>query len=364
MTTLDPNKLLRVLLVAWDGLNGTAPWLMTSFVAAGILRNLLSPARLQRALGNARPGTVMKAVLSGLLLPICSCGIIPVGISLYYSGAYLGPTLAFMTAAPVTNPAALLLSFGFLGPKLAALYIVSGVAASLVIGLLVNALAGPELFLPGTQGNFAAAAPDAARASWKTRLKGGALWGLSELGPMVSKYVCLGMILMGVIAVLIPQDFIKNYLGRPSMLSLAGVAMLGAVMYICAVGHIPFIAMLVASGAAPGVAVTFLMAGVATNLPELMSLWKLIGRRCAVLYFILVSGFAFAAGHAVNLILMPDFVPFMDVAASVRALRITNAFSFTPSHLARTLCAVAVLVMGLSTFVSPLRKRLQKVFGS
>jgi uncharacterized membrane protein YraQ (UPF0718 family) len=311
-------------------------------------------------LGNARPGTVGKAVLSGLLLPICSCGIIPVGISLYYSGAYLGPTLAFMTAAPVTNPAALLLSYGFLGPELATLYIVSGVAVSLVIGLLANAMAGPELFLPGTEGG--AIAPESAHAPWGARLKSGAFWGLGELGPMVSKYVCLGMILMGVIAVLVPPDFIRSYLGRPSVLSLAGVAMLGAVMYICAVGHIPFIAMLVASGAAPGVAVTFLMAGVATNLPELVSLWKLIGRRCAALYFVLVSVFAFAAGYAVNLILMPGFVPYMDMDTSARALRAANAFSLNPSRLARTLCAVAVLAMGVSAFARPLRKILQKAF--
>ncbi|MDO7204721.1 permease [Paraclostridium bifermentans] len=49
-------------------------------------------------------------------------------------------------------------------------------------------------------------------------------------------------------------------------------------MYVCAVGHIPFIAALVASGASPGIAITFLIAGAATNLPELISMYKVIGR--------------------------------------------------------------------------------------
>ncbi|MCS4465357.1 permease [Clostridium botulinum] len=41
-----------------------------------------------------------------MLLPICSCGVIPLGLSLYYSGAYLGPTLAFIASTPIINPIA------------------------------------------------------------------------------------------------------------------------------------------------------------------------------------------------------------------------------------------------------------------
>ena len=42
-----------------------------------------------------------------MFIPICSCGTIPLGISMYYSGAYLGPTLAFMTSTPMINPLAI-----------------------------------------------------------------------------------------------------------------------------------------------------------------------------------------------------------------------------------------------------------------
>jgi hypothetical protein len=164
---------------------------------------------------------------------------------------------------------------------------------------------------------------------------------------MVSKYVCLGMLLMGFIAVRVSPRLIRDTLGNPSLLSLTGVAMLGAVMYICALGHIPFIAMLVASGAAPGVAVTFLLAGVATNLPELLSLYRLIGWRTALLYFVLVSFGALASGVFVNLILMPDFVPFMDMEASMNSLRLSGYFSFDASALVKTLCALFVLGMAL-----------------
>ncbi len=47
-----------------------------------------------------------------MFLPICSCGVIPLGISMYYSGAYLGPVLAFMTSTPIINPIAVVLCLG------------------------------------------------------------------------------------------------------------------------------------------------------------------------------------------------------------------------------------------------------------
>jgi hypothetical protein len=71
----------------------------------------------QRALGNKSVSALFKATVSGMLLPICSCGVIPLGLGLYYSGAYLGPVLAFMVATPIINPAAVIL-FWMMSPSL------------------------------------------------------------------------------------------------------------------------------------------------------------------------------------------------------------------------------------------------------
>lgn len=45
---------------------------------------------------------------------------------MYYSGAYLGPTLAFMTSTPMINPIALLLAYGLLGKEIATIYLITG----------------------------------------------------------------------------------------------------------------------------------------------------------------------------------------------------------------------------------------------
>ncbi len=106
----------------------------------------------------------------------------------------------------------------------------------------------------------------------------GLKWSFGELALTISKYVVMGMVFAGFITTIFPNSIIQKYLGNPGLLSLGSIAILACVMYVCAVGHIPFIAALVASGASPGIAITFLIAGAATNLPELISMFKLIGK--------------------------------------------------------------------------------------
>ena len=96
------------------------------------------------------------------------------------------------------------------------------------------------------------------------------------------------MLTAALIFSIFPQSAIQRYLGDPSFVSLLGITVIAALMYVCAVGHIPFIAAIVASGAAPGVAITFLMAGAATNISELITINRTIGKRAMLLYFGLV----------------------------------------------------------------------------
>jgi uncharacterized membrane protein YraQ (UPF0718 family) len=93
-------------LSSWQLLNISSFWLVISFFLCGLLHIVLRPEFLQQSLGNTKLSSLVKATISGMLLPICSCGVVPLALSLYYSGAYLGPTLAFLVATPIINPAA------------------------------------------------------------------------------------------------------------------------------------------------------------------------------------------------------------------------------------------------------------------
>lgn len=330
----------------WLVLADAAPWLLVSYLLAGLMHEFVSPEKLQRHLGNKRLSSIVKATFSGMLLPMCSCGAIPLGMSLYYSGAYLGPALAFMVAAPMINPAAILLTFGLLGPRIATIYVIGGVLIPIVVGVIANALAGDQLHAEGTGGASRVEIAAAEGTPLIDRLKAGYSYGFGDLGVTVSKYVAIGALSAGVLFALIPDTFIDRYLGDPGLISLFGISVLGATMYVCAVGHIPFIAATIAVGAAPGTAVTFLMAGAATNVPEFVMISKLIGKRTAIFYSVVVVLFALAAGWLTNILIGDGFVPFIDRERAAGTIAIANWFIIEIPLWGQVASAVAVLGLG------------------
>lgn len=131
-------------------------------------------------------------------------------------------------------------------------------------------------------------------------------------------------------------------------------------MYVCAVGHIPFIAALVASGAAPGLAITFLMTGAATNLPELISMYKMIGRRTVVIYAAVLILSSFLVGYFTNLYLLPGFVPYFDLTGSRETIALANSLIFAAPGPLRYFCSVIVIALGLYALWPGVKKVLWK----
>lgn len=349
----------RVISTSFEIFNDVSPWLVISFIAAGLVHSLINPERFQRMLGNRNMSSLLKATISGMLLPICSCGVIPLGLGMYYTGAYLGPTLAFMVAAPVINPAAILLAYGLLGSEIATIYLLSGFIIPMLTGWVGNLIAGPEIQAPGVSQQIGARQLEVdEHVGLRKKLLSGLNWGFKELGVMVSKYVVLGILLAGLIISIVPPVYIQRYLGNPGMISVSGIAVLGAIMYVCAVGHIPFIAALVASGAAPGVAITFLISGAATNLPELISIFKMIGKRAVAIYTVMLVGLSMMIGLLTNKVLLPGFVPHFNLDENRRIVGIANQLIFSVPQPLKYLCSAIVF----SLFVYAIRLPIRKLF--
>ena len=140
--------LSSIVVSAWSMLGSSSPWLVFSFIVAGLLHEFLKPEKVQKtSIGSKKVSGVFWTTVSGMFIPICSCGTIPLGISMYYSGAYLGPTLAFMTSTPMINPLAVILSWGLLGKEITIIYIITGFVAPMIIGVVANRYAGDELHI-------------------------------------------------------------------------------------------------------------------------------------------------------------------------------------------------------------------------
>jgi hypothetical protein len=340
---------------AWAILIESGAWVVLSLAVGGLVHEFLPTSPLRKVLNRPGLGATAGAVALGAVLPICSCGVVPLAVSLFRSGVRLAPVMAFAAATPVINPAAVVLSLGLLGPELTLAYVALGLTLPLLLGLVSERWGDrrpPPRFAFRVQGRPAS---DTAPVSPGARITRGLRWGLLELGPSIGFYLVLGVLLAALLATVLPGEWMEDYLGGSSLLALLAAGLLGASIYVCAVAHIPMVATLLAAGAAPGVAIVFLVTGTATNLPELVTLYRTIGRRTVLIYSGgLVLG-SLVAGLAVNAWLGADFQPTFDPLASLALTE--QAAGWQPRLSAGVNTAAAALVALLGAYGTLLRLR-------
>ncbi len=344
-------------------LNSASPWIVISFAIAGALHEFVNADRLKKStVGSTKLSGLVATTIAGMCIPICSCGTIPLGVSMYYSGAYLGPTLTFMTSSPMINPIAIILSWGLLGKEITIIYIITGFVGPLTIGWIANKLAGDELYykpayaLPEGMGRIQL---QMEQPSALKKILVGLRWSYTELSVVVCKYTVSGMLIAGVLFTVVPQSAIQRYLGSPNMVSLIGITAVAALMYVCAVGHIPFIAALVASGAAPGVAITFLMAGCATNIAELLTINRTIGKRASVIYSTSVLITSWIAGYIANRLLV-DFQPAMNYDAVTHSISSANKLIIEFPGWMQNICSLILILYAAFALYRWVQKKLQE----
>ena len=349
-----------VFLSALSMLNSASPWIVFSFAMAGIIHEFVGTDLMKKAsLGSTSLAGILSMTLTGMCLPICSCGTIPLGISMYYSGAYLGPVLTFMTSSPMINPIAIILSLGLLGPQITLIYVLMGFFCPMLIGVIANRLGGDELYYkPAYENARMQLNLKMPKKTLRQRIIKGLHWSFTELAMAISKYTVSGMLIAGVLFTVVPQGAIQRYLGDPGMISLLGITVVAALMYVCAVGHIPFIAAIVASGAAPGVAITFLTAGCATNIAELISIRKSIGKRAVTLYMISVILLSQVGGMLAN-VLLPDFEPVLDFDKVTNSISRANTFIIEFPDWLQLLCSFVLTCYAAVSLYRYLEKALK-----
>ena len=343
----------------WEMLTLSGAWLVVSFTVCGLLRGILRAESFQRSLGNKKFSSIVKSTVSGMLLPICSCGVTPLTIGLYKSGAFLGPTLAFLVAAPIINPAAIILSYALLGPLISTIYLISGFILPVIIGLVANRFGG-NLVEPPVVPIQGIVLAEEKRPSFAQRLLNGLKWGYGDLAVQACRFIVMGLAFAALLLTVMPMAFIQSYLASPALFSIIVVAFLGALMYVCAVGHIPFIAALVAVGTSPGMALTFLLVGVSTNLPEMISIWKLIGKRAVFIYTGIVVVYGIIVGYTVNLLFAQNFVPNFDLSAAPRAIQVAGYLNLQFPEAFKIASGVIIATAGVYSWLMYSRRFLRR----
>jgi hypothetical protein len=316
------HALREMALLAAGLLQEAGFWIVVSLVAGGLVHEFMDTGRVQQAMRKSGGGGVLASMALGAMLPLCSCGVIPLTVSFYLGGVRLAAVIAFTIATPVINPAAVILSYALLGPQLTLAYLAFGLSAPVLVGYMAerwgNTRMNPvAVRLQSCCCPETALAPRASVPGAGVRIGRALKWGFGELGPTLGFYIGIGIALAGVLGVLVPQDWISSRLGgNAPLVSLLMVALFGASVYVCAVAHIPLVAAMLAAGAGPGAAIVFLVTGPATNLPEMIALQRVLGTRTVAIYVGGIVALSILGGLLVNLWL-PDYRPTMDPLASM-----------------------------------------------
>jgi len=159
-------------LLQWYAVNHTLACVVPAMFIAGAISTFLSQASVMRYLGPKanRPLAYTVASVSGVVLAVCSCSVLPMFAGIYTMGAGLGPASAFLYSGPAINVMAIFLSARVLGLDLGAGRAIGAVAFAFIIGLLMAAI-----FRRSEQKRVEAAMqmpepPHSPRRLWKTAL--------------------------------------------------------------------------------------------------------------------------------------------------------------------------------------------------
>lgn len=295
--------ILEVLAVFWGNLAHMAPFLLFGFFVAGWLSVLISPNFVQTHLGSSRLGSILKASIFGVPLPLCSCAVIPVASSLRRNGASKGATSAFLLSTPQTGVDSILATYGLLGPvfaifrPLAAFLVgaIGGTAISAVSRSTNNAPEG-ETSCENCKNEEKHTLPAYLRALRH---------GFIVLPRDIGKSLVVGLTIAGLIGAFVPADFFAERVGT-GIATMFLMMLFGIPIYVCATASIPIAAAMMMKGVTPGAALVFLMSGPATNAATIAAVWTMLGRRQTIVYLLVVASTAIGAG------LFLDF--FFDIA--------------------------------------------------
>ena len=283
----------RIVFDFWATIVEMSPYLLFGFFVAGILSIVISPRLVERHLGGKGIWPLLKASLFGIPLPLCSCGVIPVSMSLHKHGAGRGSTISFLLSTPQTGVDSIFVTLSLLGPVFAVFRPLAALVTGLVGGTLVN-LFGEKEPLKNASEQQPPKPPDNALKTPQKTL-GGLKYGFITLPRDIGKAMLLGLVVAALISALVPEGFFAEKLGT-GILPMLVMMLLGIPVYVCATASVPVAAALIAKGITPGAALVFLMTGPATNAATFITIWKILGRRTALVYLATVAGCALAGG--------------------------------------------------------------------
>ena len=301
--------------------------LVPAFFLAGAIASLFSKGSVLKYFGADSPKyiTYSVAALSGVLLAVCSCTVLPLFAGIYRRGSGIGPATTFLYSAPAINLLAIVYTAQILGFDIGVARAGAAIALSIFIGLTMSFIfenssgKKADFNLDGDDKHvkttiifillvvilvFAGSATTtismaavlllvlatiAVSVSWLSRdeLKN---W-MEEtwfLVKQITPLLLLGVFFAGVIVELLPESLVAAMVGSNSISSNLISSVSGALMYFSTLTEVPIISALTKLGMGRGPALAMLLAGPAVSLPNMIVIARVMGAKKTGIYILMV----------------------------------------------------------------------------
>lgn len=324
-----------------------APWLLFGFFAAGVLSVFFSPAYIYNHMGKPGFKSILKAALFGVPLPVCSCGVIPITVSLKKQGAGRGAAGSFLISTPQTGLDSFFATYAMLGWAFAIFRPIVAFITGIIGGLLMENFGAPKDEKETEDKAAEHGEEEQARVrGWKT-IPAVLHYGFIKLLGNIASALLIGLVLAALIHLIVPPDFGAKYL-HSDWLAMPAMLLFGIPLYVCSTASIPIAASLIVKGISPGAALVFLITGPATNIATITIMSKVLGKKAVVIYIVTVAAAAIIAGYIFNMLNVN--LPIMDFIKSDGKMEI--------SLLQKISCIILYILL-----VFTILQRLAKRFG-
>lgn len=333
--------------------------LVPAFFIAGAIVVFINQASVMKYFGSKANKFLSYSVasVSGSILAVCSCTVLPIFMGIYQRGAGLGPAITFLYSGPAINVLAIILTARILGWELGLARATGAVLFSIVIGLFMHFIfikeererhAGEEFDFGNLQqsrslkktvfyffsmigilvfANWGKPLEESHNLWWliyhykwwftgffcvtlavmiikwfkKDELKEWTLqsWVLAEqILPLLLGGVLIAGFLLGRVGFegIIPSKYISSLVGGNTLFANFFSSVVGAFMYFATLTEVPIIQGLIGSGMGKGPALALLLAGPALSLPNMLVIRRAIGTQKTVVYVSLVIIMATISG--------------------------------------------------------------------
>lgn len=326
--------------------------LIPAFFISGAIAAFVKKDAILKYLGpkTKKRTSYVVASVSGTVLAVCSCTILPLFASIYKKGSGIGPATAFLYSGPAINVLAVVYTAQVLGYGLGAARAVAAISMSVVIGLLMATIFrehdkelnsksdnAPSPLAPDDAGEHrpkwvfltffalmvAILVIGSSKLDWVPKLAiiylltiGVAYlliyyfkrdevtdWGHEtwDMTKMVLPILLAGTFVVGIIAYFLPPETFRPYLGGNSIGANFLAAIIGALLYMPTLLEVPIIG--TTFGYTSGVigggpALALLLAGPAVSLPSMVVLYRIMGAKKTAAYIVLATVISTIVGFA------------------------------------------------------------------